>query len=101
MRVGNTGMNRAQAARDRAVRGPSQAPGVDRATEGAVAGALSDGFFAEVERLSARIKEMPEVRADVVAEAKRLINSGELETAEAYDGAAQALLDSVIQDLDA
>lgn len=60
----------------------------------------SDRFLKRVSELASRVRAMPEVRSEVVAEAKRLLSSGKLDTAEAFDGAAQSLLKSVASELE-
>lgn len=54
--------------------------------------AAGDAFRLKVQALATRVKEIPEVREDVVAEARRLLDSGELDSQEAYEETAAALL---------
>ena len=51
--------------------------------------------FAVVRALTERVKQEPEVRQDRVDEARQRLESGELDTAEAFRATAERLLDEI------
>ncbi len=69
---------------------PAAAGPIDEAARPEAADAPAD---AAVQPLAAQAAAAPEVRPDAVAEARRLIESGDLDTPEAARKAAERLLD--------
>lgn len=95
MRIGDYGgpAKDAGKVRSRGVRRPDRAS-AERSGRAASL-AAGDAFRLQVQELADRVRAMPEVRGDVVEEAQRLLEGGELDTPQAYHDAAAALLKQI------